>query len=796
MMRKNTPQKYFILLLAGIMYAASATAQTVVGTVTDCKGRQVLAGVTVKIAGTSTGSATDKNGKYLINDIKAGLHTLEFSFVGMKPVRKEVKTERGKQTMLNVCMDDDATSLGEIIVEGKSQIQKLREQAIQASTIDVRAIYNVSGGINQYLNRTTGVRIRESGGIGSDYSFSLNGFSGRQVKIFLDGIPMDNFGSSWGLGAIPTGAIERIEVYKGVLPVHLGADALGGALNIISRREANYLDLSYSVGSFNTHRVSFNGAYTHSKTGYTVRFNTFYNYSDNDYRVYVPILNLNTNQKEGFRTVKRFHDNYRANGLKIETGITGKSFADYLLLGMIVSGDNKDIQTGVTMESVFGAKTSESSMLIPSVRYRKSDLFVKGLTMTAYGAYNMPEYHYIDTTARRYNWLGEWQATSKKAETTRSQLTLNNREWLANAVLTYETGQHNKLTLSYVFSELNRKTFDKEDPENLTGKIPQKMGKHLVGLGWDVKYDRWNAAAFLKMYNMEGRSFQYVNIYTDDERLEELNTSYLHWGYGSAFAYYIIPRRLQAKISYEHTYRLPEGMEMFGDGLFNVRNPNLKPENSNNINTGLVYEKNFAENHILFESTFLYRDAKDYIRKELRDPSTKYINLGAVKTFGVEGGLKYKWKNRLHAGANVTWQNITDNMQYVINTGYTGAGKTANLTYKDRLPNMPYLFANADAGMKFHDAIWKKNVLSLDYSMSYVHEYFLSWESLGSKSSKSIIPKQFSHNIAVNCTFCDGRYSLTLECINLTDEQIYDNYMLQKPGRAFYAKFRYFINNL
>lgn len=40
---------------------------------------------------------------------------------------------------------------------------------------------------------------------------------------------------------------ERVEVYKGVLPVNLGADALGGAVNIVSRRDANYLDATYSL---------------------------------------------------------------------------------------------------------------------------------------------------------------------------------------------------------------------------------------------------------------------------------------------------------------------------------------------------------------------------------------------------------------------------------------------------------------------------------------------------------------------------------------------------------------------
>ena len=55
---------------------------------------------------------------------------------------------------------------------------------------------------------------------------------------------------------------ERIEVYKGVVPVGFGSDALGGVINIVTkkRRHGWSLDASYSYGSFNTHKsyVNFN----------------------------------------------------------------------------------------------------------------------------------------------------------------------------------------------------------------------------------------------------------------------------------------------------------------------------------------------------------------------------------------------------------------------------------------------------------------------------------------------------------------------------------------------------------
>ena len=157
-----------------------------------------------------------------------------------------------------------------------------------------------------------GVKLRVNSGVGSDYNFTLNGFSGRQVKFFMNGLAMDNFGDAFSINNLPANMVERAEVYKGVLPVGLGADALGGAVNVITRKTANYLDVSYSFGSFNTHKASINGAYTNGKTGLTTRLTSFLNYSDNNYKVYVPIIDLESGQKLGNQWVKRFHDGYKS----------------------------------------------------------------------------------------------------------------------------------------------------------------------------------------------------------------------------------------------------------------------------------------------------------------------------------------------------------------------------------------------------------------------------------------------------------------------------------------------------
>jgi hypothetical protein len=58
-----------------------------------------------------------------------------------------------------------------------------------------------------------------------------------------------------------------------------------------------------------------------------------------------------------------------------------------------------------------------------------------------------------------------------------------------------------------------------------------------------------------------------------------------------------------------------------------------------------------------------------------------------------------------------------------------------------------------------------------------------------------MVPDQLSHDINLSYSIGDGRYNVSLECRNITDERLYDNFSLQKAGRAFYAKVRVRLGN-
>ena len=80
---------------------------------------------------------------------------------------------------------------------------------------------------------------------------------------------------------------------------------------------------------------------------------------------------------------------------------------------------------------------------------------------------------------------------------------------------------------------------------------------------------------------------------------------------------------------------------------------------------------------------------------------------------------------------------------------------------------------------------------SFDHNdLLYQHEYSLHWANLGDPKSRIMIPTQLSHNVTLNYAMQNGKYNLSFECRNITDKNLYDNFSLQKPGRAFYIKLR------
>ncbi|WPP49741.1 TonB-dependent receptor [Catalinimonas niigatensis] len=753
---------------------------------------QALPGTTVSIKDTRMGTASDVSGFYQMKGIPAGKYILLVSSLGYVTISDTIRIQAGQTLKLDLELEEAYTELETVTVFGKSALQETKELAYEVQAINAKALHNTTLDLGHTLDRVSGVRVRETGGVGSRMNFSLNGFTGRQVKFFIDGVPMDNFGSSFQLNNIPVNLAERIEIYKGVVPIWLGSDALGGAVNIVTNDNLRtYLDASYAYGSFNTHRTVVNAGYT-SDAGFTLQLNAFQNYSDNNYWVDVDVADINSGKYYPDQRVRRFHDTYHNETIIAKLGIVDKSFADQMLVGVTLGQNYSEIQTGARLVSVFGDWHRRGNILMPTFKYKKTDLLLKGLDLTMNANYNFGTEQNIDTVYRRYNWFGEYkQYEGEGSERSRSMYKYSNNNGVVTANLNYQISDRQAISLNHVYNTFNRKGSDALYPENDSYDQPRISLKNISGLGYKYELnERWSTSIFVKHYAQTNRYSQVYNPsgnWGDEAYLEQEN-NFSKFGYGAASTFFI-NNHLQLKASYEKSYRLPETEELYGD-LVNLQgNIALDPETSNNFNLGASFQTSINKAHqFSFSSNILYRDAEDFIRARLNNNQTMQVmdNLFNVTNAGVDGEIRYSYRRLLTAGVNMTYQNLRNN------TKYEDGQSTESIVYRDRIPNMPYLFGNTDLSFFLRD-LWKAgDALTLSYNLLYVHAFYLYWPSLG--SDKLDIPEQLSHDLSLTYAMADGKYNMTVECRNLADAKLYDNFSLQKPGRSFMLKLRYFIS--
>ncbi len=676
-----------------------------------------------------------------------------------------------------------------VVVTG-SPVSKVRTSSYNAIAIDTRDLANTNKNLADALGKAPGMKLRESGGVGSDMQLSMDGFSGKHVKIFIDGVPQEGVGASFGVNNIPVNMARRIEVYKGVVPVGFGTDAIGGVINIVTNRNRRSwnVDASYSYGSFNTHK-SYVNASQNFNNGLHWEINAFQNYSDNNYWVDNSVKDFTTGaiDRTQIEHVKRFNNTYHNEAVVAKVGVLDKTWADRLMFGMTYSHMYQEIQTGVRQDIVYGQKHRHGYSLMPSVEYVKRGLLNNRIDVTATANYNRNVTNNVDTAMVQYNWRGETNALNSPGEQSYQLLKAVAHNVNATGTVNYRIAEGHTLTVNHVVNTFHRNNTDLLTVEAVTDPIAKVTTKNITGLSYRLMTDkRWNVTVFGKYYNQyvsgpvattsTGESYVRTTKTTDD------------WGYGAAGTYFIIPA-LQAKLSYERALRLPTIEEMFGDEDLEMGDMSILPEKSHNVNFNLSWNGRYGVHGVYLEGGLVYRNTSDYIQRNITNLSggkqaATYVNYGKILTKGFTLSGRYNYGRWASVGGNLTSMSIRDNMKTMKGTS------TENITYKDRVPNLPYFFTDLDFNFYWHGCGARGNVLQVTYDNQYTKSFCYYASSIGANNSDYMVPDQWAHNVSLTYSISHGKYNFSFECRNLTDAKLYDNFSLQKPGRAFYGKVR------
>lgn len=679
--------------------------------------------------------------------------------------------------------------LSEVMVSGDSKKEALQKTAYKPTVVDIKGLQSKPTPVLDILAQVPGVKVRHGGGLGSGINMMIGGASGKAITTFLDDIPLNLLGNGFALNNISGALIEQIEIYKGTVPVHLGADALGGAINIKSRSDIkNYIDASYTYGSFNTHQAA-----SSFKTSWGKRVNQFltggffFNHSDNNYKMYNVDIVVDSlyNTRKG--TARRFHDKYTSYTGRLQYGFTDLSWADEIKISAAVSKVDKQWQHGLTAFAPWGKVTSRNHEFNSTISWKKSKADQWHASFIA--GYNSFDISFVDTSSYSFYWDGVKTRNSTRGESgfysngRTPHITTSNV--FGRIYLEYFLNNRHKLA----FTSLN--IYEQVQGEDTAGIVsfksnlyatPQKLTKIFNGISLESKFlnNRLINIASLKHYYAQS---DVAILKTDNSVGDYINRKQSIPGWGNVVKYRIIPH-LAAYAGYEYAVRLPDKDELFGDGLNIAPNGNLVAENSHNINIGFQWEN---DRKLFATLSGYYRKTENqiFLSPVTRNMST-YLNLLGTKTFGVEASVSVKPVEPLLIYANATYQNPILSKADIY-------GKVEPRYEGTRIPNIPFFFVNAGGGYTFKNIFLTSAQLHLEYYGSYVREFFLSWESDGISSTKARVPEQLIHNAVITWSTIGNRYNIGLECRNLSNQLAFDNYSVQKAGRSFYIKLRYFL---
>ena len=747
---------FLLLLLFSLSISAQNTAE-LIGTVTDKVTHQPLIGADVYIKELNKGVSTDARGQYRLAHLPEGNYTVWFSFLGYQTFGKKISVKG--QVRSDVSLKEQAEEISGVTVSGKSIAHQKKEQSMPVTVIDMSNLRGTVSSVQDILLKTVGITLRSSGGVGSSSRISVRGLEGKRIGFFIDELPLGEQTDYIDINDIPIDMIDRIEIYKGVVPARFGGSSLGGAINIVIREYPDkYADLSYGYESYNTHKAQ--GVFKRNlkQRGLVFGIGGGYTSSDNNYTFDSPF-------QEGLR-ITRNHDKYR----KLIIGGSFKAkkwWFDEVELEPVFVKTYKEIQG---IEYDIREAHSQSLMTGISNKLEKDNFLTEGLNLDMFNGLVLTKMNFIDKATRRYEWDGSSYPTPSRyggeagynypSDSDDKKLTFINK-----TNLEYILTERHSLNINSVFSMANGTP--KDDLKTLSlGKqvnFDSQMRSWISGLTYDFRTlnDVFLNSLTVRHY-MYTMHTQMAPLFVPGKY--DVDVSKSDFGVNNAMRYRFLPS-LMGKLSAGYEVRIPSETELLGDGIAVIPSPDLLPERNLSANLGLLFDLTGKHpTNAQIEMNFFYMYLQDMIRYAAGLIGAQYQNFGEMRTLGVEFEAKADVLPSLYLYGNTTYQDLRDTR------AYEPESTVPNPTKNKRMPNIPYLMANA--GLEFH----RENLFGgtgqntrLFADIAFVEEYYYDFEM--TQLQKRRIPRSTTIDIGFEHSFLNNKVFLSGKVRNITNEK-------------------------
>jgi iron complex outermembrane receptor protein len=224
-------KKTLLIFVMILTYHYANSQNKISGKITDNITREAVAGATVYVPELKTGTISDKDGFYKIDNLPKTKVIIQISFLGYKSIIENI--DLATTSSRDFVMEQAITEMNEVVITGSSRATEITRTPVQMITVSSRQLQQyLNTNIIDALSRLPGVSAVTTGpNVSKPF---IHGLGFNRVLTLFDGVRQE--GQQWGDEhgiEIDENAVDRIEIVKGPASLVYGSDALAGVVNML-----------------------------------------------------------------------------------------------------------------------------------------------------------------------------------------------------------------------------------------------------------------------------------------------------------------------------------------------------------------------------------------------------------------------------------------------------------------------------------------------------------------------------------------------------------------------------------
>lgn len=709
-----------VLTILSVQTALAAKGK-ISGYVFDKKTGKPIPDANVIISQTNLGAASRDGGFYFIDRIPQGQYNIVVKVIGYESVTMN-DVLIGENASIDFSLTPTAIEFDPIIVTATLSDHRLSQVTLASEVLTQPRLNQKTGTtVGEAMSSVGGVYFNSYDGIAGTQIASIRGSNADQVVVLLDGLRLNTAqGGGVDLNLIPATAVEKIEVVRGGHSTMVGSDAIGGAIQLLSKETMGLKGFSYgintSIGSFGTRTLNLNGSHKIGLLSYFINFNR--TQSDGDYSYKTP--------GTGDEQIRENND-YRSDNVFVKTSLT---FNPNQKINILVH--NLAAEKGNAGSVLINSWTG-LPMLTPNARAESTRrLFSIKSENQLTGRFRLEGQAYFQTYDYHYTDPDGWTPVDDTHENTALGLNLQSN-WNIDSHIDLIGGAELRQ------DRLASTKFEAND-RNIQGVYLQaEIHSPFSLLGF---VSQWTVIPAVRWDNYSDVESQVSPKLGGLVTIGEETSVSLRGNIGAS---YRVP-------TFDDLYWPDEG---WGRG-----NPDLKPETSNSFDIGLVARQ---------KSSALFQTEINYFNNSIQDLISwgtddlgiwMPLNIGQANISGIETGVKIR---------------LPDDVAYleIFHTWLKATDETPNSATKGkRLIYRPDSKLDIQVGSRV-----RRFSINLNYRL--VSKRYILADNSRSLSDYNLLNGNVSYSLPMAGFVFDAK----LQVLNLLDKSIsiYDGYPL--PGR-------------